>query len=829
MQKKTAVSIPLFTLILSTLTFSLVTTTTEADPDELHVGPGQTFSTIQAAINAANHGDTIIAHASTYTEQVVINKTLTIKGESGAKIEPPKTRNTYTITESANTFEPIIFAYGGTESVGAVSGSGTISVTLTGFEIDGRNNASASPTYIGVLYRNVNPGIISNNIIYNMYDSDEAGDGPQTIGIVVYGDSNVTVEENEVSEFSRLGIGALGDDGPQPDPLTAISRNNVIGNGLEVASGWWAENGIQISLGAGGAIVGNNVSDCQVNNPSWASSGILPRDQVGGMIEVLDNKVANCDVGIYVDTGSFVLIDGNTVSGSNWDGITLGYVNNNNCTVTNNILYNNPVGIGVYDSSENTIGYNMVRDNDYGIYMDGASHNNEIFANDVLNNTVYGIYVGPYGVDPSGTKAYYNNIEGNGGYGLNKDGSENVTASFNWWGDPTGPYHPTNPTGLGDNVSDNVYFAHYLDQPFLTPTTYIDPSPIQKAYSDVCTYFNVSVTIENVTDLFGFDFNITWDNSLITFSHCYYNETLNEIWGVDNWFAAKNETGVGADGTGWFKFAAVSTSSNFSTTGSQALFNVEFHVEDPLSNTVREANIQFATHKLSNPFWTPIPHTTQDGTYNITGVKPGLQMTPSSIACRRYGQSFTIEVNVTDVFNVTNFEFEIHYNTTLLDYVNLTWNAWGSGALILTEVDGNLTGSTSGTKMTGNLTLISIKFQAAYHHIWKDESQVSGWTNDLTGTIYIQRASLSYSGARDVEYEKGTSFDINIDPVEVDYTFSPIRGDINNDGDVDIFDLRTVALYYDEIHDPYDLNGDGTIDIFDLVIIATNYGFEYSP
>jgi hypothetical protein len=67
---------------------------------------------------------------------------------------------------------------------------------------------------------------------------------------------------------------------------------------------------------------------------------------------------------------------------------------------------------------------------------------------------------------------------------------------------------------------------------------------------------------------------------------------------------------------------------------------------------------------------------------------------------------------------------------------------------------------------------------------------------------------------------------ISVGP-DVVYTFSPIRGDIDNGGSVDVFDLRTVAAYYDQTSPTYDLTGDNFVDIFDLVIIASNYGSTY--
>ncbi len=53
-----------------------------------------------------------------------------------------------------------------------------------------------------------------------------------------------------------------------------------------------------------------------------------------------------------------------------------------------------------------------------------------------------------------------NSILGNGGYGANQVGtSVQMTATHNWWGAVSGPYHATlNPDGEGENVSNRVLF-----------------------------------------------------------------------------------------------------------------------------------------------------------------------------------------------------------------------------------------------------------------------------------------------------------------------------------------------------------------------------------
>jgi hypothetical protein len=63
-----------------------------------------------------------------------------------------------------------------------------------------------------------------------------------------------------------------------------------------------------------------------------------------------------------------------------------------------------------------------------------------------------------------------------------------VDARGNWWGDVTGPYHPTsNPSGLGSPVSDNVDFSSWLlDYPNRPPFEFSLLWPPKGAVLDTC-------------------------------------------------------------------------------------------------------------------------------------------------------------------------------------------------------------------------------------------------------------------------------------------------------------------------------------------------------
>jgi hypothetical protein len=385
-----------------------------------------------------------------------------------------------------------------------------------------------------------------------------------------------------------------------------------------------------------------------------------------------------------------------------------------------------------------------------------------------------------------------------------------------WSGDLAGSANPATLVITG-NAAVTAHFSG-------TGTKlYVDPHLTEKGASNIGTTFNVNVTIQNVQDLWGFDFNVTWDNTLLTLVGVDFNTPLDKVWGGGNWYYAKNETGAG-----YYKLVALSTLNSFNGTAATTLATLTFRVEDPHTNLMKETAIHFATDKLSDSKWTPITHTTEDGLYRITGGKPMLTMNPTAKTCRKYGETFIVQVNVTNAGNAEDFRFEIHYNAMLLDVAGVSWNAWGSGTFSADEINGILTGYTSGSPISGNVTLLTITFNATYHRMWKDESTIPGWKNIQTGTIYVQWANLSYATGSDLRYERGGLNQIDVGP-DFAYTFSPIQGDIDNNGIVDIYDLRTIAAFYDTVNPEYNLTGDNTIDIYDIVVVAANFGYTYTP
>jgi hypothetical protein len=176
--------------------------------------------------------------------------------------------------------------------------------------------------------------------------------------------------------------------------------------------------------------------------------------------------------GIAGSNNTNVLISGNTITGSGSDAISL-WGNTTFVTITQNVLDNN--GTAKPGS---------------GIEIKGQDIT--ITDNDIVGNSDTGVSVDRHVIDTERVVIRYNNIFDNVNYGVWVNTAlvtEPVDALFNWWGDPTGPYHPTswmygsetitNPDGLGDEVTDLVLYDPWFAAPISTARWYKDDAVLE--------------------------------------------------------------------------------------------------------------------------------------------------------------------------------------------------------------------------------------------------------------------------------------------------------------------------------------------------------------
>jgi parallel beta-helix repeat protein len=115
-------------------------------------------------------------------------------------------------------------------------------------------------------------------------------------------------------------------------------------------------------------------------------------------VTVKNTEIRAFDYGILVDTSLNITIIGNNITANNLYGICIRDASNT--TVSGNSVTRNGLdipdngwGIGVFDSSDNSISGNIIVNNWYGIYLDESS-NNSISRNKIGSNSRDGILIG---------------------------------------------------------------------------------------------------------------------------------------------------------------------------------------------------------------------------------------------------------------------------------------------------------------------------------------------------------------------------------------------------------------------------------------------------
>lgn len=348
-----------------------------------------------------------------------------------------------------------------------------------------------------------------------------------------------------------------------------------------------------------------------------------------------------------------------------------------------------------------------------------------------------------------------------------------VDWSFDHWsGGLSGSANPAALTITG-NVAVTGYFS------FTGIRVYIDPYLTVRRTADIGVTFDVNVMIQNMKDLWGFDFNLTWDSSLLTLVDVDFNTPLDRVWGAGKWTPVKSESG-----SGYYKLVAVSISSSFNGTGATSLAALTFRVEDPQTNFVKETAIHFRTHEFSNSTWTPIAHRVEDGLYRFIGIPPGTHdIAVAGVTCLKtiVGQGYTTNVTVT-IWN--QGDYAETFNVSL--YGNL---------LEIATVRGVILGS--GMSKVIMFTWNTLGFSKGDYVVRASATPVSGET-DTTNNIYTHGIILI-----------------------------TIPGDVTGDVWVDMLDISILIENFmvgpPNCYPNCDINSDSRIDMADISIAVGNF------
>ena len=432
------------------------------------------YPTIQSAVDDADPGDVIEADAGTYVEQAVIDKDLTLQGASiDAIIQAPTSVPTCFTTSSGN-HHPIVCI------------KDDAVVTIDGFTIDGAGRGNANSKFEGVAFRNAG-GTLENCVIKDIRDTPFSG-AQHGVAIYAYNDDlasrTINVWDNEIYGFQK---NAMALNSADDTPLEVdVQRNVITGAGTTTVT---AQNGIQVLGDLNSGIVAENIiDDIAWSGTYWVSCDVL---NYYADLDILDNTITNVQVGIYNIDGSGD-ITGNEVTVLDVGDYSYGILATDppqaipspygaEETLGPERSVTRPEATLAVDASGNTVTF-VGADNTstYGIEADAGYGPNDI-AFTANGNTVTGFYVGIeiWNCQSSCDTGVFTSITANNNclsdntYGMRSNVTyRNADGTNNWWGDASGPYHPTeNAGGLGDAVSDYVLFDPWLDDCGGDPTS----------------------------------------------------------------------------------------------------------------------------------------------------------------------------------------------------------------------------------------------------------------------------------------------------------------------------------------------------------------------
>ena len=309
--------------------------------------------TIQAGINAAMNGDTVLVAPGTYKENInFMGKAITVRSSGGPKV---------TIIDG-----------GGVNSVVTFSSNETARSVLAGFTVQNGNAVTALEAEGGGIAIEGASPTIRNNIVQNNLGSN-AGGG---IGI---GFASPLIQGNTIRNNSQSAevVGGVGGGGIS---VRGAGSPRIIGN-LILNNSWPSANGGGISLfAAGSALVENNTIS---GNSSFGNGAAISMENDASGVLIVQNLItgnsSSGDTGIFWSVPPAVLVnntitDGATSTGSS-TGVVVASSVNSSIVIANNIIVASNVATNAFYCGAGSIP------------VPSNFHNNDVFS---TKGTAYG-------------------------------------------------------------------------------------------------------------------------------------------------------------------------------------------------------------------------------------------------------------------------------------------------------------------------------------------------------------------------------------------------------------------------------------------------------
>lgn len=312
----------LLAMIFSCVWISMAKASTIYVPDD--------YSMIQEAVDNANDGDTIIVRkGTTYHENVIVDKSITLRGIDYPIVEAGGERYAIKVTADGCVIDGF-YVTGATEEVHTDNGIPTADET---------RHRRIAATGGGIIVYQCENNVIKNNIASN-----------NGIGIDLHYSSNNVITDNDCNSNSWHGInlgylsnnviknndcsnnGGGGIDLFGSSDDNRIIENTILGNsrGIGLWPAWPHGEGI----GSWESPCHNTIANNIISSDKHGSGITLSRSSNHNTIANNIIDIKGHYSGIRLNASSYNTITNNTISNSGWNGIRLN-------TSSNNVIYLN--------------------------------------------------------------------------------------------------------------------------------------------------------------------------------------------------------------------------------------------------------------------------------------------------------------------------------------------------------------------------------------------------------------------------------------------------------------------------------------------------------
>ena len=275
-------------------------------------------------------------------------------------------------------------------------------------------------------------------------------------------------------------------------------------------------------------------------------------------------------------------------------------------------------------------------------------------------------------------------------------------------------------------------------------------------------------------------------------------------------------------------------------TGSGILVTITFNITAaPPPAGVLSCPLELQAVKFADPDITPITVTAENGYYEFSPPRPSvyLSVEPSIVGATEVGDEVVVDVMINEVeeeIRLIGVQWKLHYNTTLLSVTDATegdfFENWAETAgldpdtiyfwwlqeedyVISFTIYAEFAVAPPTVFPEGSGTLATIKFNATYKPETGTATSDLQLDEEFIELLDVDGNAIPYHHLEDGKYQ------------------IPIKlGDLNMDGNVDIFDLGIFAKAYGSYpghirwNPLADVVRDKVINILDVVTIAKNFG-----